>query len=158
MSRIRFLSIPKPFRSSTQSKTCWPARVCLLILLVTALGGGWTLEQPNGSTLEFFPTFRSVMSNIFAVGGPNAVTRQFFWWSDPMSNEENQTQLVFLLLIFVKLKNLDLNSPKSIFSKSHSTHPSGFESLLVDATLCSAYTQTALWLQQFSSSHAIGQR
>lgn len=48
------------------------ARTCLLVLLVTALGGVWTLEQPSGSLLEFYPAWREVMCNIFRCGGEYA--------------------------------------------------------------------------------------
>ena len=48
------------------------ARTCLLVLLVTALDGVWTLEQPSGSLLEFYPAWREVMCNIFRCGGEYA--------------------------------------------------------------------------------------
>ena len=49
-----------------------PARTCTLILLSTALGGAWTLEQPSGSLLEFYPTWRFVLAAICKSGGPFA--------------------------------------------------------------------------------------
>ena len=48
-------------------------RTSLLVLLCCALGGVWTLEQPSGSLLEYYPTWRETMNNIFRVGGPFAV-------------------------------------------------------------------------------------
>ena len=50
-------------------------RTCALVLLETVLRGAWTVEQPNGSVLEFYPTWRTVMRNIFVVGGIGAVPR-----------------------------------------------------------------------------------
>ena len=52
-------------------------RTCALIILVTALGGVWTLEQPSGSVLEYYPTFRWIMANIFTCGGDYAVSCLF---------------------------------------------------------------------------------
>ena len=52
-------------------------RTCALIILVTALGGVWTLEQPSGSVLEYYPTFRWIMANIFTCGGNHAVSCLF---------------------------------------------------------------------------------
>ena len=50
-----------------------PARTCTLILLCVALGGLFTLEQPSGSLLEFYPTWRYVLSMICESGGTSAV-------------------------------------------------------------------------------------
>ena len=47
--------------------------MCALVLLATALGGTWTIEQPLGSVLEFYPAFRKMMNNIFKCGGIQAV-------------------------------------------------------------------------------------
>ena len=46
-----------------------------MILLATCLGGAWTLEQPRGSCLNFYPTFRYMLGRVFASGGPYAVSR-----------------------------------------------------------------------------------
>ena len=46
------------------------------MLLATALGAAWTLEQPDGSVLEFYPAWRTVMQSIFAIAGPRAVSVQ----------------------------------------------------------------------------------
>ena len=48
------------------------ARTGLLVLLATALGGVWTLEQPEGSLLKFYPSWREVMNNVFRCGGEYA--------------------------------------------------------------------------------------
>lgn len=48
-------------------------RTGLLVLLATARGGAWTVEQPSGSLLEFYPAWRDVMNNVFRIGGPYAV-------------------------------------------------------------------------------------
>ena len=53
-------------------------RMCALVLLTTCLGGAWTVEQPGGSLMEFFPTWRFVMQNLFRVGGPEAVRSSVF--------------------------------------------------------------------------------
>ena len=52
-------------------------RTCALVLLCTALGGAWSLEQPSGSLLEYFPTWTYVMRKIFDNGGPQAATSSF---------------------------------------------------------------------------------
>ncbi|CAL1154504.1 unnamed protein product [Cladocopium goreaui] len=54
-------------------------RTCCLVLLATALGAAWTLEQPDGSVLEFYPAWRTVMQSIFAIGGPRAVCKVKWW-------------------------------------------------------------------------------
>ncbi|CAK8985373.1 unnamed protein product [Durusdinium trenchii] len=43
-------------------------RTCALVLLVTALGGAWSVEQPSGSLLEFYPVWREVIQHIFSCG------------------------------------------------------------------------------------------
>lgn len=50
-----------------------PCRTCILALLATALGAVWTVEQPLGSVLEFYPAFRRLLSSVFACGGEYAV-------------------------------------------------------------------------------------
>ena len=50
-----------------------PCRMCALVLLCTALGGTWTIEQPLGSVLEFYPVFRKMMQSIYKCGGIHAV-------------------------------------------------------------------------------------
>lgn len=60
-------------------ESCGTARrTCLLLLLCTALGGVWILEQPSGSLLPFYPAFREVMQSIFETGGIQAV-RALVW-------------------------------------------------------------------------------
>ncbi|CAL1151357.1 unnamed protein product [Cladocopium goreaui] len=54
-------------------------RMCALVLLTTCLGGAWTVEQPGGSLMEFFPTWRFVVQNLFRVGGPAAVSTVKWW-------------------------------------------------------------------------------
>ncbi|CAL1170825.1 unnamed protein product [Cladocopium goreaui] len=58
---------------------CLLERSCLLILLATALGGCWSLEQPGGALTEFYPTFRHTIQSIFQNGGPTAV-QCVRWW------------------------------------------------------------------------------
>ena len=38
--------------------------MCLLLLVVTALSGVWSVEQPSGSFLEFYPRFRWVLQTL----------------------------------------------------------------------------------------------
>ena len=52
----------------------WMPRTAVLCLLSTALGGVWSVEQPGGSLMEYFPTWREVVQNIFSIGGPHAVS------------------------------------------------------------------------------------
>ena len=47
-----------------------PCRTTLLIILASCLGLCWTLEQPAGSTLEFYPVWRSMLQQMFQLGGP----------------------------------------------------------------------------------------
>ncbi|CAK9052908.1 Uncharacterized protein SCF082_LOCUS28899 [Durusdinium trenchii] len=54
-------------------------RTCGLILLVTALGGAWSVEQPNGSLLEFYPLWRETIQHIFECGHEFSV-QQVRWW------------------------------------------------------------------------------
>lgn len=49
-----------------------PCRTCLMVLLVTSLGGHWSVEQPSGSLLEFYPSWRAILRSIFNSGGPDA--------------------------------------------------------------------------------------
>lgn len=44
-----------------------------MVLLATVLGGCWSLEQPGGSLLEYYPTWRMVIRKVFEWGGPYAV-------------------------------------------------------------------------------------
>lgn len=48
-------------------------RVCLLILLVIGLDATYTLEQPSGSLLEYFPLFRYVLQRVQQWGGDESV-------------------------------------------------------------------------------------
>lgn len=47
-------------------------------MLTTALGGAWTLEQPEGSVAEMYPVFRMVLRSIFEIAGPHAVSLMWF--------------------------------------------------------------------------------
>lgn len=53
---------------------CRGVRTCLLLLLVTALGGAWLLEQPENSVLEFFPPFQTLLQMMFDACNASAVT------------------------------------------------------------------------------------
>ena len=41
-----------------------------MILLSTALGGVWSLEQPSGSIAEYYISFREMLRRIVAVVAP----------------------------------------------------------------------------------------
>ena len=53
-------------------------RSSLMVALTACLGGLWTVEQPGGSLLEFYPSWREIMSRLFEHGGANCVT-PLFW-------------------------------------------------------------------------------
>ena len=55
-------------------------RMCALLLLTTCLGGAWTVEQPLGSVLEFYTTFRRVVKSIYDAAGPFAVSAFPIQW------------------------------------------------------------------------------
>ena len=48
-------------------------RICLLLMLTSCLDGAWVLEQPNGSLLEFYPTFRWVITRLIEASGIQSV-------------------------------------------------------------------------------------
>ena len=48
-------------------------RTILLILLTISLDLTFTLEQPTGSLLEFFPRFRWLLQQLVRIGGDAAV-------------------------------------------------------------------------------------
>ena len=41
--------------------------------LVTVVGGVWFVEQPGGSSLEFYPCFRDMLRAHWDVSGPCSV-------------------------------------------------------------------------------------
>lgn len=55
-------------------------RTALLVLLITALDGVWSLEQPSGSLLEFHPAWREVVNSIFRCGGDYAAFCLDLWF------------------------------------------------------------------------------
>jgi len=50
-------------------------RISLLLILTVALGGVFVLEQPGGSILEFYPTFRWALGRLIDIHGIDAVSR-----------------------------------------------------------------------------------
>ena len=48
-------------------------RLCLLLIVVTALGGAWFVEQPEQSVLEYFPPFQSLLAQLFEANRGTAV-------------------------------------------------------------------------------------
>ena len=50
----------------------------MLILLVVALGGVFTVEQPDGSVLEFYPCWRFMLQKVFEHGGPFAAAHHHY--------------------------------------------------------------------------------
>jgi len=69
-------------------------RTCALVLLCTALGGAWSLEQPSGSLLEYFPTWTYVMRKIFDNGGPQAV-HIVRWWMKHYGSRTSKRHMGF---------------------------------------------------------------
>ena len=61
--------------SMSHARWSWPHRSCTMVALVTALGGLWSLEQPSGSVLEYYPTWRHLMAKIFENGGVHSVPK-----------------------------------------------------------------------------------
>ena len=53
-------------------------RTCLLCLLIACCGGCFVLEQPGGSLLEYYPTWRKVLVNLYLVGREPAVAWMIF--------------------------------------------------------------------------------
>ena len=49
-----------------------PTRTVLLCYLISTLGGCWLLEQPFGSVLEYYPTFRQMMLHHFLIARAHA--------------------------------------------------------------------------------------
>ncbi|CAK9023990.1 unnamed protein product, partial [Durusdinium trenchii] len=54
-------------------------RTSLLLLLIAACGGVFGLEQPGNSVLEFYPSFRFVITRLIEVDGVSAVRRAGWW-------------------------------------------------------------------------------
>ncbi|CAE7639101.1 unnamed protein product [Symbiodinium sp. CCMP2592] len=50
-------------------------RVYLLCLLVVALGGCYILEQPAGSAVEYYPSWRRLCTSLISIDGTAAVNR-----------------------------------------------------------------------------------
>ena len=45
-----------------------------MIYLTTCLGGAWFLEQPRGSSFEYYPAFRKMMMDLWTVANGTAAT------------------------------------------------------------------------------------
>ncbi|CAE7353108.1 unnamed protein product [Symbiodinium sp. CCMP2592] len=69
-------------------------RTTLLVMLCTAMDACWTLEQPAGSFLEYYPCWRSLMLAIRGVGGPYAVSTVRFWMGNYGSKTPKRHYLV----------------------------------------------------------------
>lgn len=84
-----------PCPTSNLPAVLFARRMCALVLLTTCLGGAWTVEQPGGSLMDFFPTWRFVVQNLFRVGGPAAVRSSVFL----VPKHLNQLQCVKYLIV-----------------------------------------------------------
>ncbi len=42
--------------------------------LVTCLGGVWSVEQPSGSILNYYPAWRALVQGVCNTGGPHSVS------------------------------------------------------------------------------------
>ncbi|CAL1166784.1 unnamed protein product, partial [Cladocopium goreaui] len=60
---------------SVYTSNTMAGRLCLLLIVVTALGGAWFVEQPEQSVLEYFPPFQSLLAQIFEANRGTAVFR-----------------------------------------------------------------------------------
>ena len=63
----------EPNRSSSKPRS----RTILLMYLCTIQGGCWLLEQPSGSVLEYYPTFRQMLRMHYEFAGIYAVGSSF---------------------------------------------------------------------------------
>ncbi|CAE7253079.1 unnamed protein product [Symbiodinium necroappetens] len=55
--RSVFTALGNEDQTFVREGNCMAARMSLLLLLVTALKGAWSVEQPSGSFLEYFPNY-----------------------------------------------------------------------------------------------------
>lgn len=62
-----------PLPSQGLDILCPSRRTVLLLAVVTCMGGVWTLEQPDGSVLQFYHTFRYFLASVQMAGGPYSV-------------------------------------------------------------------------------------
>ena len=112
-------------------------RSCILILLATALGGIWSLEQPGGAITEYYPAFRLTLQHIFECGGPTAVRAWIFEKVYNTSTHPTQMYWKFKILIAC------LVLPPCVIT--------GAVRQVVDGSLQGRDTQKALCLQQLHS-------
>lgn len=50
------------------------SRTTLMCALVTCLGGVWSVEQPSGSILNYYPAWRALVQGVCNTGGPYSVS------------------------------------------------------------------------------------
>ncbi|CAE7235718.1 unnamed protein product [Symbiodinium natans] len=72
-------SVGMPQHASVKQANQLLERSVLLIFLVTSLRGTWFLEQPRGSCLEFYPTFRKLFMALYITRDRPAVFRVSWW-------------------------------------------------------------------------------
>lgn len=136
------------------------SRTCALIILATVLRGAWTLEQPNGSVLEFYPTWRTVLRNIFSVGGIGAVSRctpSYFttFLNAIPSPTKYQSPMTYVSLISIyKILLTFAGFHKELVKLAYSQ---GNQSEMVDATLFCTYTKVSLWVCKYARGLETGQ-
>ena len=63
-------------RLHVSKSTC---RISLLLILTVALGGVFVLEQPGGSLLEFYPTFRWALTQLIEISGIETAQNLVAW-------------------------------------------------------------------------------
>lgn len=93
-------------------------RTCTLIFLCCSLGGVWSLEQPSGSLLEFYPTWRFTLNAICKCLGHHSVRVLFFqWWCnvshlpkrfhfdafDPVILQSTDIYIIYWLIMYYML-------------------------------------------------------
>lgn len=71
----------KGFNLHRYKRTGSLPRTCYLCMLVTALGGCWVLEQPGGSTFQYFPPFRDLLLFCYMNQRGTAVPAQVCFWN-----------------------------------------------------------------------------
>ncbi|CAL1172114.1 unnamed protein product [Cladocopium goreaui] len=60
---------------SVTNSNMMAGRLCLLLLVVSCLGGAWLVEQPDLSVLEYFPPFQSLLCQLYESSGGTSVFR-----------------------------------------------------------------------------------
>lgn len=121
------------------------ARSCLLVILATCLGGVWSWEQPDGSVMNFYPSFREMLCSIFGTGGPYAVIASM----DSIAFCSMLIQIKLICLFLLRpISSVDL----MIVVGWWWVKSQGQDREVVDGSLRSTHSKTALGIQQWTNS------